>query len=124
MGFYKEKGFLNDDVTIFKNVVVSDHPDYGEIKKWVGTVSKGLYVTETSIQFTETKEEQKTTGFFIIQEYLELRDGEEERIVKGNYPGEFDTIPDYARDVVKIVDVREVKNYKSGTEAEWLVYVK
>ena len=124
MGLAKDLGHLNDDITIFRNELVEDS-DYGKIYKWVGIVSKGLYKDDTSVQYTNTKEEVKSTGYFKIQEFLELRDGEEERIILGNYQGEYDTLPEHAREIIRIKDLRRLSEIKLGIPAtEWKVWVK
>ena len=141
MGFYKDNGYLNDDVTIFKNTLVGSD-EYGDTYKWVGTLYKGLYHSETKL-FQKNKGESITSesissvGFFIIPVYLELKDGEEERIYLGktfidkndnntikSTVGEFDSIPNFAYEIIHMVDCRRMKEIKSGSPAtEWAVYV-
>lgn len=124
MGLAKELGHLTDDITIFRETVVGN-VNGAEIKKWVGTVSKGLYKDDTSVQFSNTKEEVKSIGHFKIQEFLELRDGEEERICLGSYPGENDSLPTFAREIIRIKDLRRLLEKKNGLPAtEWKVWVK
>lgn len=124
MGLAKDLGHLTDDITIFKEIVVGEN-DFGEIKKWFGTVSKGLYRDITKVVFSKTQEQVQTTGYFLIQEDLELRDGEEERIALGNYSGEYDTLPDFAREIYTKKDNRRLFEIKLGLPpSEWKVYVK
>ena len=124
MGLSKDLGHLNDDITIFKEEVVGEN-DFGEIKKWIGTVSKGIYRDITKVMFSKTQEQVQTTGYFIIQEDLELRDGSEERIALGSFIGEYDTLPEYAREIISKKDNRRLFEIKLGLPAsEWKVYVK
>ena len=124
MGLSKDLGHLTDDVSIFREIVVGEN-DFGEIKKWIGTVSKGLYRDITKVVFNSKQEEVSATGYFLIQEDLELRDGAEERIILGNYYGEYDTLPDYAREIYTKKDNRRLFEIKLGLPAsEWKVYVK
>ena len=124
MGLAKDLGHLNDDVTIFKEEVVGEN-DFGEIKKWVGTVSKGLYRDITKVSFGDTKENVEATGYFIIQEDLELRDGSEERVCLGSYAGEYETLPEFSREILSKKDRRRNFEIKQGLPpTEWKVYVK
>ena len=124
MGLSKDLGHLNDDITIFKEEVVGEN-DFGEIKKWIGTVSKGLYRDITKVMFSKTQEQVSSTGYFIIQEDLELRDGSEERIALGSFVGEYDTLPEYAREIISKTDNRRISEIKLGIlPTEWVVYVK
>lgn len=136
MGFYKDNGYLNDDVTIFKNTLVGSD-EYGDTYKWVGTLYKGLYHSETKLIQKSKDESLTSVGCFIIPVYLELKDGEEERIYLGktfvdkndnntikSTVGEFDSIPDFAYEIIHMVDCRRMKEIKSGSPAtEWAVYV-
>ena len=124
MGFYKDKGYLNEDITIFREVKIGEN-DFGDILQWNGTVSKGLYQDDTSVQFTNTKEETKSTGFFIIQEYIEIKDGSEELLIQGNYAGLQEERPQFARNIIKVEAIKRVNDYKNGLQpTEWKVYVK
>ena len=124
MGFYKDKGYLNEDITIFREVKIGEG-DFGDILQWNGTVSKGLYQDETTVQFTNTKEETKSTGFFIVQEYIEIKDGSEELLIQGNYSGLQTERPQFARNIVKVEAIRRVNEIKNGLQpTEWKVYVK
>ena len=112
MGLAKDLGHLNDDITTFKEEVIGEN-DFGEIKQWIGTVSKGLYRDITKVMFSKTQEQVQTTGYFIIQEDLELRDGKEERICLGSYAGAFQELPEFAREILSKKDNRrmfEIKN--------------
>ena len=124
MGLAKDLGHLTDDITIFREIKVGEN-DFGDIKKWLGTVSKGLYRDITKVVFNSKQEEVSATGYFLIQENLELRDGAEERIVLGNYAGEYDTLPDFAREIYTKKDNRRIFEIKLGLPpTEWKVYVK
>ena len=123
MGFYKDNGYLNDDVTIFKNTLVGSD-EYGDTYKWVGTLYKGLYHSETKLIQKSKDESVSSVGCFIIPVYLELKDGEEERICQGNKAGEYEALPDYAYEIIHMVDCRRMQEIKSGSPAtEWAVYV-
>lgn len=125
MGFYKDRGFLNDTITIFRKSPTAIATDYGTIYKWIGTVSKGLYSTEATIQFENTSKETKSTANFVIQEQLSLTIGAEERIILGDYQGDYTTLPSGARDIINAQDIRRISEIKSGVFAsEWMVFVK
>lgn len=136
MGFYADNGYLNDYVTIFKNTLVGSD-EYGDTYKWVGTLYKGLYHSETKLIQKSKDESINSVGCFIIPIYLELKDGEEERICLGktfvdkndnntvkSTEGTFDSLPDFAYEIIHMVDCRRMKEIKSGSPAtEWAVYV-
>lgn len=124
MGFYKDNGYLNDDITIFKKIITTGTDEYGDVEKWVGTLYKGFYFNETKVIEKSKSESVPTTACFIIPVFLELLDKEEEVICLGNKSGEYDTLPDYARKIVHMVDCRRMKEIKNGSPAtEWAVYV-
>lgn len=126
MGLAKDLGHLTDDITILREFDTGLLDDNNQpIMKWQCTNSKGLYRDITKVVFNKTQEQVSATGYFLIQENVEIRDGAEERIVLGKYEGTLDTLPDYAREIYTKKDNRRIFEIKLGLPpTEWKVYVK
>lgn len=135
MSLIDDLGLMTQDITVFRfveefeidingdfildsdgNKIPKTDSSGNPISSWIPTVYKGLYLRKVKKVINKQAEEVTSKATIVLPVYLELRDGEEERISLGFHT----TLPQIYDEPIMIEDDFDISNPICDS---WIVYI-